>query len=214
MGIETNYSQYGNVYRNQSEFDRFFATAFDRYDRNRDGRLDHSEFQPLINDMCQMIQQKYGTGPTLDKIRQAWMTLDRDGSGYITRQEFSTRARAEVERILSQPSQPGYGAQPGYGQPGYGQPGYGQPGYGQPGYGQPGYGPHAGYPPQQGYGQPGYGPQAGYPPQQGYGQQGYGQQGYGPHAGYPPQPGYGQPGYGQQGYPPQQGNLAQLHNVI
>ena len=214
MGIETNYSQYGNVYRNQSEFDRFFATAFDRYDRNRDGRLDHSEFQPLINDMCQMVQQKYGTGPTLDKIRQAWMTLDRDGSGYITRQEFSTRARAEVERILSQPSQPGYGAQPGYGQPGYGQPGYGQPGYGQPGYGQPGYGPHAGYPPQQGYGQPGYGPQAGYPPQQGYGQQGYGQQGYGPHAGYPPQPGYGQPGYGQQGYPPQQGNLAQLHNVI
>ena len=213
MGIETNYSQYGNVYRNQSEFDRFFSTAFDRYDRNRDGRLDHSEFQPLINDMCQMIQQKYGTGPTLDKIRQAWMTLDRDGSGYITRQEFSTRARAEVERILSQPSQPGYGAQPGYGQPGYGQPGYGQPGYGQPGYGQPGYGPHAGYPPQQGYGQPGYGPQAGYPPQQGYGQQGYGQQGYGPHAGYPPQ-GYGQPGYGQQGYPPQQGNLAQLHNVI
>ena len=213
MGIETNYSQYGNVYRNQSEFDRFFATAFDRYDRNRDGRLDHNEFQPLINDMCQMIQQKYGTGPTLDKIRQAWMTLDRDGSGYITRQEFSTRARAEVERILSQPSQPGYGAQPGYGQPGYGQPGYGQPGYGQPGYGQPGYGPHAGYPPQQGYGQPGYGPQAGYPPQQGYGQQGYGQQGYGPHAGYPPQ-GYGQPGYGNQGYPPQQGNLAQLHNVI
>ena len=215
MGIDinTNPSQYGNVYRNQSEFDRFFATAFDRYDRNRDGRLDHSEFQPLINDMCQMIQQKYGTGPTLDKIRQAWMTLDRDGSGYITRQEFSTRARAEVERILSQPSQPGYGDQPGYGQPGYGQPGYGQPGYGQPGYGQPGYGPHAGYPPQQGYGQPGYGPQAGYPPQQGYGQQGYGQQGYGPHAGYPPQ-GYGQPGYGNQGYPPQQGNLAQLHNVI
>ena len=209
MGIETNYSQYGNVYRNQSEFDRFFATAFDRYDRNRDGRLDHSEFQPLINDMCQMIQQKYGTGPTLDKIRQAWMTLDRDGSGYITRQEFSTRARAEVERILSQPSQPGYGAQPGYG-----QPGYGQPGYGQPGYGQPGYGPHAGYPPQQGYGQPGYPPQQGYGPQAGYPpQQGYGQQGYGPHAGYPPQ-GYGQPGYGQQGYPPQQGNLAQLHNVI
>ena len=215
MGIETNYSQYGNVYRNQSEFDRFFATAFDRYDRNRDGRLDHSEFQPLINDMCQMIQQKYGTGPTLDKIRQAWMTLDRDGSGYITRQEFSTRARAEVERILSQPSQPGYGAQPGYGQPGYGQPGYGQPGYGQPGYGQPGYGPHAGYPPQPGYGQPGYPPQQGYGPQAGYPpQQGYGQQGYGPHAGYPPQPGYGQPGYGQQGYPPQQGNLAQLHNVI
>jgi len=214
MGIDANFSQYGNVYRNQSEFDRFFATAFDKYDRNRDGRLDHNEFQPLINDMCQMIQQKYGTGPTLDKIRQAWMTLDRDGSGYITRQEFSTRARAEVERILSQPSQPGYGAQPGYGQPGYGQPGYGQPGYGQPGYGQPGYGPHAGYPPQQGYGQPGYPPQQGYGPQAGYPpQQGYGQQGYGPHAGYPPQ-GYGQPGYGQQGYPPQQGNLAQLHNVI
>ena len=202
MGIDANYSQYGNLYSNQSEFDRFFATAFDRYDRNRDGRLDHSEFQPLINDMCQMIQQKYGTGPTLDKIRQAWMTLDRDGSGYITRQEFSTRARAEVERILSQPSQPGYGAQPGYGQPGYGQPGYGQPGYGQPGYppqqgyGQPGYGPHGAYPPQQGYGQPGYPPQGGYPPQQGYGQQ----PGYPPQGGYPPQQ-----GYGQQGYPPQQG---------
>ena len=81
--------------------------------------------------MCQMVQQKYGSGPTLDKIRQAWMSLDKDHSGYITRSEFSTRARAEVERILKQPGQAGYG-QPGYGQPGYGQPGYGQQGYGQP----------------------------------------------------------------------------------
>ena len=182
MGVETTHTQYSNIYQNQSEFDRFFATAFDRYDRNRDGKLDHKEFQPLINDMCQMVQQKYGTGPTLDKIRQAWMSLDKDHSGYITRSEFSTRARAEVERILKQPGQAGYG-QAGYGQPGYGQPGYGQPGYGQQGYGQPGYPPHQGYPPQQGY-------------QQGYPQQ---QQGYPPHQGYPPQQGY------QQGYPPQQG---------
>ena len=171
MGIDANYSQYGNLYSNQSEFDRFFATAFDRYDRNRDGKLDHNEFQPLINDMCAMIQQKYGTGPTLDKIRQAWMALDKDHSGYITRYEFSTRARAEVERILKQPN---YGPQAGYGQQGYGQPGYPP----QQGYGQPGYGPHGAYPPQQGYGQPGYPPQGGYPPQQGYGQQGYPRQGY------------------------------------
>ena len=152
MGVQP-YGQYSNIYGNQSEFDRFFATAFDRYDRNRDGRLDHSEFQPLINDMCQMIQQKYGSGPTLDKIRQAWMTLDRDHSGFITRAEFSSRARAEVERILKQP---GYGPQQGYGpQPGYGQPGYGNQGYGQ--HHQPGY------PPQQGYGQQGYPPQGNLP---------------------------------------------------
>ena len=132
MGVEPQYqAQYRNVYQNQSEFDRFFATAFDRYDRNRDGKLDHSEFQPLINDMCQMIQQKYGPGPTIDKIRQAWMALDRDHSGYITRSEFSQRARAEVERILKQPS---YGAQPGYGQPGYPP--------------QQGYGANQGYPPR------------------------------------------------------------------
>ena len=214
MGIDANYSQYGNLYSNQSEFDRFFATAFDRYDRNRDGKLDHNEFQPLINDMCAMIQQKYGTGPTLDKIRQAWMALDKDHSGYITRYEFSTRARAEVERILKQPN---YGPQAGYGQQGYGQPGYPP----QQGYGQPGYGPHGAYPPQQGYGQPGYPPQGGYPPQQGYGQQpgyppqgGYPpQQGYG-QQGYPPQQGYGQQGYPRQGYHPQQGGLAQLNNII
>ena len=188
MGVNVHY---GNEYRNQSEFDRFFATAFDRYDRNRDGRIDYNEYQPLINDMCNMIQQKYGSGPTLDKIRQAWMSLDRDSSGFITRYEFSTKAKREVERILAQQGGAGYGQQ-GYGQPGYGQQGYGQPGYGQPGYGQPGYGgphggfgPHGGYPPQHippsgqaGYGQPGYG--QGYPQQGGYAQQGgYGQQGYG-----------------------------------
>ena len=66
--------------------------------------------------MCNLIQQKYGSRPTLDKIRTVWMSLDRDRSGYITRQEFSTRAKREIERILAQ-NQPG---QPGYGQPGYG----------------------------------------------------------------------------------------------
>ena len=196
MGVNVHY---GNEYRNQSEFDRFFATAFDRYDRNRDGRIDYNEYQPLINDMCNMIQQKYGSGPTLDKIRQAWMSLDRDRSGYITRQEFSTRAKREIERILSQP-----GGQAGYGQQGYGQAGYGQQGYGQAGYGQHGHGPHGGY------GQQGYG--AGYPPQQIPPSGGYGQQGYG--AGYPQHGGYAQQGgYGQQGYPPQQG-MPTLNKII
>jgi hypothetical protein len=203
MGVQVHY---GNEYQNQSEFDRFFATAFDKYDVNRDGRIDYNEYQPLINDMCAMIQKKYGSGPTLDKIRQAWMSLDKDRSGYITRHEFSTRAKQEVERILAQQNQPGY--QPGYQQPGYQQPGYQQPGYQQPGYQQPGYqqhGHHGGHHhKQQGYGSQGYGNQ-GYPPQQGYGAQGY-----------PPQqaPGYAQqPGYGQQGYGAQ-GNLPSLNKII
>ena len=158
MGANVNYNTIN--YRDQQQFDYFFATAFDRYDRNRDGRIDYREFQPLINDMCNMIIQKYGNGPTVDKIRQAWYAMDRNQSGYITRQEFTTKARYEVERILSQPN---YGPQPGYGAPGYGpHGGYPQPGYPQPGYGQPGYPPHYG-------GQPGYGAP------------GYGAQGYGPH---------------------------------
>ena len=177
MGVNVNY---GYDYRDQSQFDQFFATAFDKYDRNRDGVIDHREFQPLINDMCAMVQQKYGSGPTLDKIRQAWYALDRDGSGYITRHEFSTRARREVERILAE--------QPGYGQQGYAQGGYAQAGYASQGGYPPhgGYGPQGGYPPQGGYG-PGYASQ-GYPPQGGYGPQG----------GYPPHGGYGQ-GYSSQG---------------
>ena len=158
MGINANY---GTSYQNQNEFDKFFATAFDRYDRNRDGRIDYNEYQPLINDMCNMIQQKYGSGPTLDKIRNAWMSLDKDHSGFITRKEFSTRAKMEIEKILTQPS--------AYGQPG----GYCQQGgYGQPGYGAQGYGPHGG--PQM-YGQGGYGSHGS--PQM------YGQGGYGPHQG-------------------------------
>ena len=207
MGVEAlnKRQQYSNVYQNQNEFNNFFVSTFDKYDRNRDGKLDRTEFQPLINEMCQTVQQKYGSGPTLDKIRQAWLVMDKDNSGYITRAEFSTKARAEVERILNDP---GYNPQ-GYNPQAYGQQGYGQPGYGQQGYGQQGYGPHGGFGPhgfgphggfgpgQKGYGQQGYG-------QQGYGQQGYGQQGYPPQQGYGQQ-GYGQQGYGQQGYPPQQG---------
>ena len=138
MGVNVSYN--GINYRDQREFDYFFATAFDRYDRNRDGRIDYNEFQPLVNDMCQMITQKYGYGPTVDKIRQAWYTMDFNRSGYITRQEFSQKAKYELERILSQPghAQPGYGVQPAYGAPhhahGYAQPGYGpQPGYAAPG---------------------------------------------------------------------------------
>ena len=202
MGVEAlnQRQRYGNVYQNQNEFNNFFVSTFDKYDRNRDGRLDRREFQPLVNEMCQTVQQRYGSGPTLDKIRQAWMTLDRDNSGFITRDEFSRRARAEVERILNDP---GYNPQ-GYNPQAYGQQGYGQPGYGQQGYGPHGFGPHGGFGPQPGYGQPGYG-QQGYGPQPGYGQQGYGQQGYPPQQGYgqqgyPPQQGYGQQGYGPHGY--------------
>ena len=135
MGVNVNYRTTG--YQNQRDFDYFFATAFDRYDRNRDGRIDYNEFQPLINDMCQMITQRYGYGPTVDKIRQAWSSMDFNRSGYITRSEFSTRAKYELERILSQPS---YGPSAG----GYGA-GYAQPGYGPHGYGggyRGGYGAH------------------------------------------------------------------------
>ena len=110
-------------YRDQQYFNQFFATSFDKYDRNRDGKIDYREFQPLINDMCQQIVQRYGNGPTVDKIKQAWYAMDTNRSGYITRQEFTTKAKREIERILSQPNyvQPGYGHQAqGYGH--YAQP--------------------------------------------------------------------------------------------
>ena len=88
MGVEAlskQNQQYQNVYQNQNEFNNYFLSTFDKYDRNRDGKLDRNEFQPLVNEMCQKVQQQYGSGPTLDKIRQAWMSLDKDQSGYITR---------------------------------------------------------------------------------------------------------------------------------
>ena len=101
MGVDFDYRTID--YRSQAEFDYFFATAFDRYDTNGDGVIDYAEFQPLINDMCQIITKRYGYGPTVDKIRAAWSALDFNKSGYITRNEFSYRARYELERILTQP---------------------------------------------------------------------------------------------------------------
>ena len=90
---------YGNEYKDQKQFDQFFSTAFDRYDKNRDGKIDYKEYQPLINDMCKMIQNKYGNGPTLDKIRQAWMTLDKDKTGYLTRNEFSLEPKKKLKKF-------------------------------------------------------------------------------------------------------------------
>ena len=107
MGSTVNHTTIN--YQDQQYFNQFFATSFDKYDRNRDGKIDYNEFQPLINDMCQKIIQKYGNGPTVDKIRQAWYAMDTNRSGYITRQEFSTKAKREIERILSQPN---YAPQP------------------------------------------------------------------------------------------------------
>ena len=91
-------------YRDQAYFNQFFLTSFDKYDRNRDGRIEYREFQPLVKNMCNTIIQRYGNGPTVEKIRQAWYSMDRNQSGYITRQEFTTKARYEIERILSQPN--------------------------------------------------------------------------------------------------------------
>ena len=154
MGVDVNYRTIN--YSNQAEFDYFFATAFDRYDRNRDGVIDYNEFQPLINDMCQMITQRYGYGPTVDKIRAAWSALDFNRSGYITRNEFSTRARYELERILTQPDYIPVGYRPGmYGAAPY-RTGY-NAGYGQ-GYYPPPACPPVVIPPAGGYGYGGYPP--------------------------------------------------------
>ena len=112
MGNDTDYNRIN--YRDQREFDYFFATAFDRYDTNHDGVIDFLEFQPLINDMCKIIGDKYGQGPTLEKIRKAWKAMDFNKSGYLTRSEFSIRAKYEIERILSKPN---YLPQGGYGYP-------------------------------------------------------------------------------------------------
>ena len=150
-------------YRDQQQFNSFFATSFDKYDRNRDGKIDYQEFQPLINDMCQQIVAKYGNGPTVDKIRQAWYQMDTNRSGYITRQEFTTKAKREIERILSQPN---YAPQAGYGQQHYPQQNVHMPqqhypqqynkGYQQP---YPGYQqPHAGYQQPYVHGPMNYGP--------------------------------------------------------
>ena len=150
-------------YRDQQQFNAFFATSFDKYDRNRDGKIDYQEFQPLINDMCQQIVAKYGNGPTVDKIRQAWYQMDTNRSGYITRQEFTTKAKREIERILSQPN---YAPQAGYGQQHYPQQNVHMPqqhypqqynkGYQQP---YPGYQqPHVGYQQPYAHGPMNYGP--------------------------------------------------------
>ena len=141
MGVDFDYRSID--YRSQAEFDYFFATAFDRYDTNGDGVIDYAEFQPLINDMCQIITKRYGYGPTVDKIRAAWSALDFNKSGYITRNEFSYRARYELERILTQPDYIPLGYTP-YG-PSYVPPAY--PGaYVPPPY-PPAYPPY-GYVPQ------------------------------------------------------------------
>ena len=118
MGVTYDYRMIN--YRDQREFDYFFATAFDRYDVNRDGVIDYKEFQPLINDMCALITKRYGYGPTVDKIRAAWSALDVNRKGYITRSEFSYRAKLELERILTTPDYipAGYHPAPyGYGYP-------------------------------------------------------------------------------------------------
>ena len=100
MGINLNNININ--YRSQDEFDYFFTNTFDRYDRQRDGVIDYNEFQPLINDMCQDITQRFGYGPIIDKIRTAWLALDFNRSGYFSRNELSKRARYELERILTQ----------------------------------------------------------------------------------------------------------------
>ena len=141
MGVDFDYRSID--YRSQAEFDYFFATAFDRYDTNGDGVIDYAEFQPLINDMCQIIKKRYGYGPTVDKIRAAWSALDFNKSGYITRNEFSYRARYELERILTQPDYIPLGYTP-YG-PSYVPPAY--PGaYVPPPY-PPAYPPYGYVPP-------------------------------------------------------------------
>ena len=162
MGNDVTYINYSD----QSEFDRFFETAFNKYDRNHDGRIDVNEYQPLINDMCYEIEKKYGSGPNLVKIREMWSKLDMDKSGFITRNEFSIKARMEVEKLMAGT----------YGQPGYGQPGYGPPvhhhhhhHHGPPG----GFGPTTVSPMQEGFGSQGP-PQGVYPMQEGFG----GQPGY------------------------------------
>ena len=99
MGANFDYTSIN--YRDQREVDNFLLTTFDRYDRNRDGVLDYTEFQIMKDDLYQTINKRYGYGPTGDKLRAFLPALDIKRGNYITRSEFMYRAKNEVLKIFT-----------------------------------------------------------------------------------------------------------------
>ena len=199
MGNELQRMQ-GRNYNDRTQFNNYFQSEFDKYDRNHDGRIDQNEFMPMVNDMCNKINAEYGQyDPNIaNKIRQAWQSIDKDGSGYITKDEFTTQAQRKLQQILNSS---GYGGQQGQWGP-QGQQGQwgGQGQWGPQGQGQ--WGPQGqqgqwGQPGMQGQGQ--WGPQGQQGQWGGQGQQGqWGPQGQQGQWGQPGMQGQGQWG-GQQG---------------
>ena len=111
MGNELQRMQ-GRNYNDRTQFNNYFQSEFDKYDRNHDGKIDQNEFMPMVNDMCNKINAEYGQyDPNIaNKIRQAWQSIDKDGSGYITKDEFTTQAQRKLQQILNSS---GYGGQQG-----------------------------------------------------------------------------------------------------
>lgn len=78
-------------------FERILRNAFDIYDTNRTGALDHKQVVQLLNDMCYSLDQPKMKPP---QIKEAKDIIDPDGDGEVTFDELKENVGALNDLLM------------------------------------------------------------------------------------------------------------------
>ena len=88
-----------DIVSDEQKYGEYSDTAFDKVDTNKSGYIEKDELNALINELISKLKQD--TRVPEDKVETALKTLDTDGDGKISREEFKKTSRTKLLSIVS-----------------------------------------------------------------------------------------------------------------
>ena len=88
-----------DILNNESKYNEYSDTAFDKVDTNKNGYIEKNELGALVQEL--ITQFKKDTTVPEDKIQSALEVMDTDHDGKVSKEEFRKTSRAKLLAAIS-----------------------------------------------------------------------------------------------------------------